>query len=56
VNDSDTVPLIEDFYTKMRQPGITKAEALRQAQLKAIADPNGHPAIWSPFVLVGNWQ
>ncbi|HAX78069.1 MAG TPA: hypothetical protein DCY88_20165 [Cyanobacteria bacterium UBA11372] len=56
VNDADTVPLIEDFYTKMRQPGITKAEALRQAQLKAIADPNGHPAIWSPFVLVGNWQ
>ena len=56
VNDADTVPLIENFYTKMQQPGITKAEALRQAQLKAIADPNGHPAIWSPFVLVGNWQ
>ena len=56
VNDADTVPLIEDFYTKLRQSGITKAEALRQAQLKAIADPNGHPAIWSPFVLVGNWQ
>ena len=56
VNDADTVPLIENFYTQMQQPGLTKAEALRQAQLKVIADPNGHPAIWSPFVLVGNWQ
>lgn len=56
VNDADTVPLIQDFYTQMQEPGFTKAEALRQAQLKIIADPNGHPAIWSPFVLVGNWQ
>ncbi|MCV3215754.1 CHAT domain-containing protein, partial [Plectonema radiosum NIES-515] len=56
VNDADTVPLIQDFYTQMQQPNLTKAEALRQAQLKIIADPNGHPAIWSPFVLVGNWQ
>ena len=56
VNDADTVPLIESFYTQMRQPGTSKAEALRQAQLKVIADANGHPAIWSPFVLVGNWQ
>ena len=56
VNDADTVPLIQDFYTQIRQPGVTKAEALRQAQLKIIADSNGHPAIWSPFVLVGNWQ
>lgn len=56
VNDADTVPLIQDFYKQIQQPGINKAEALRQAQLKIIADPNGHPAIWSPFVLVGNWQ
>jgi CHAT domain-containing protein len=56
VNDADTVPLIQDFYTQIRQPGVSKAEALRQAQLKIITDPNGHPAIWSPFVLVGNWQ
>lgn len=56
VNDADTVPLIKNFYTQMQQPGTSKAEALRQAQLKVIADVNGHPAIWSPFVLVGNWQ
>ncbi len=56
VNDADTLPLIENFYKLLQQPGMTKAEALRQAQIKLITDPNGHPAIWSPFVLVGNWQ
>ena len=56
VNDADTLPLIENFYKLLQQPGITKAEALRQAQIKLIKDPNGHPAIWSPFILVGNWQ
>lgn len=56
VNDADTVPLIQSFYTQIQQSDISKAEALRQAQLKIIADVNGHPAIWSPFVLVGNWQ
>jgi CHAT domain-containing protein len=40
----------------MHLQGVGKAESLRQAQLKIIADPNGHPAIWSPFVLVGNWE
>jgi len=56
INDADTVTLMKDFYTQLHQSGLTKAEALRQAQLKIIADPNGHPAIWSPFVLVGNWE
>jgi CHAT domain-containing protein/tetratricopeptide (TPR) repeat protein len=55
VNDADTVPLINDFYTQMQKPGMSKAEALRQAQLKVIQNPDGHPAIWSPFVLAGNW-
>lgn len=56
VNDADTVPLIQNFYKQIQKPGVNKAEALRQAQLKIISDANGHPAIWSPFVLVGNWQ
>ncbi len=56
VNDADTVPLIEEFYTQLGQPGITKAEALRAAQVKMIADPQySHPAIWSPLILIGNW-
>lgn len=56
INDQATVPLIEDFYRQLRQPNRSKAEALRQAQLKMIADENyNHPAVWSPFILIGNW-
>lgn len=52
VNDSDTVPLMEKFYSYLRQPGITKAEALRKAQLSVISIPNSHPNKWSSFILV----
>jgi CHAT domain-containing protein len=56
INDEATVPLIKEFYNQLRQPNVTKAEALRQAQVKMIADANyNHPAVWSPFVLIGNW-
>lgn len=56
VNDADTVPLIKDFYTQLHQSSKTKAEALRNAQMKLIADPRSHPAMWSSFILVGNWS
>ena len=59
INDQATVPLIKEFYTQLRQPGITKAEALQRAQIKLIKDEEyleyNHPAVWSPFVLIGNW-
>ncbi len=56
INDEATVPLIEEFYSQLRQPNSSKAEALRNAQIKMITDVNyNHPAVWSPFVLIGNW-
>jgi CHAT domain-containing protein len=56
INDAATVPLIEEFYTQLKQPKVTKAEALQKAQLKMIASLEySHPAIWSPFILIGNW-
>ncbi len=56
INDEATVPLIEEFYTQLLQPNITKAEALRQAQLKLMSNREyNHPAVWSPFILIGNW-
>ncbi len=54
VNDADTVPLIENFYSHVRQPGTTKAEALRKAQLSSISSSNSHPAKWSSFILVNS--
>lgn len=56
VNDEATANLITEFYRQFTQPGINRAEALRQAQLKLLADPQSqHPYYWSAFVLVGNW-
>lgn len=56
INDESTVPLVEEFYTQLRQRGVAKAEALRRAQIKMIGDrDNSHPAVWSPFILIGNW-
>ena len=54
VNDADTVRLIENFYSHVRQPGTTRAEALRQAQLSSISRSNSHPAKWSSFILVNS--
>lgn len=56
INDEATVPLIEEFYSQLRQPNISKAAALRNAQLTMLDNLDySHPAVWSPFILVGNW-
>ena len=54
INDNKTPELVEEFYTSLRNPSITKAQALQKAQIKLIEEGN-HPAIWSPFILIGNW-
>ncbi|MBD2576258.1 CHAT domain-containing protein [Oscillatoria sp. FACHB-1406] len=56
INDEATVPLIQTFYQQLLDPSVTKAEALRRAQLKMLENHNySHPALWSPFILIGNW-
>ena len=52
LNDGDTVLPIEEFYRQLKQPNITKAKALRNAQIALIA--GSHPAIWSGLVLVSS--
>ncbi len=57
VQDKSTADLIAEFYRLMSQNRATKAEALRQAQLSLLKNPQyQHPYYWSPFVLVGNWN
>lgn len=57
VQDDSTAILMTRLYEELRQPGITIAEALRQAQLKLLRSPDyQQPFYWAPFVLVGNWQ
>ena len=44
------------FYQALKTFGISKAEALRQAQLSLLRSSKyQHPFYWSAFILVGNW-
>jgi CHAT domain-containing protein len=43
------------FESYARDAGLGRASALRAAQLKLLADAaTSHPALWAPFVLVGD--
>ncbi|NER35028.1 MAG: CHAT domain-containing protein [Oscillatoria sp. SIO1A7] len=59
VNDQATADLMTEFYKQLAEPetsNISKAEALRQAQLAVLKNPaHNHPYFWSAFILVGNW-
>lgn len=56
VKDKAAQMLMTRLYEQLRQPKITKAEALRQAQINVIRQTDFHdPFFWSAFVLVGNW-
>lgn len=56
VNDESTALLMSQFYKELMNKGLDKAEALRQAQLALLHNPDYRlPMYWSPYVLVGNW-
>ncbi|MCU0534709.1 MAG: CHAT domain-containing protein [Hydrococcus sp. Prado102] len=55
VQDQSTVELTIEFYKHLKRPGVSKAEALRQAQLALLRREYDHPFYWAAFVLVGNW-
>lgn len=56
VSDSATVELMSGFYRELAQGNMTKAEALRRAQVNILkSDGFSHPFFWSAFILVGNW-
>lgn len=57
VKDKAAAKLMAAFYKGISEPGMSKAEALRQAQLTLMADPTySDPFFWSAYTLVGNWQ
>ena len=57
VDDESTAVLMSQFYQELaKTPNITKAEALRQAQLALLQNPSyKRPQFWAAYVLVGNW-
>jgi|GEM_PF-51900 len=56
VDDEATSIAMSVFYRELGKADLTKAEALRRAQVSLLQNPQfQHPFFWSPFVLVGNW-
>lgn len=57
VNDAATSELIKGFYADLKNPDLSKAKALQQAQIRLIEAGGkfARPAYWAPFILVGNW-
>lgn len=61
VKDASTQLLMQRFYKELVTANVSKAEALRRAQLSLLhpdesVDPRfSQPFFWSPIVLIGNW-
>ncbi|MBD2450725.1 CHAT domain-containing protein [Nostoc sp. FACHB-152] len=56
LDDESGARLISQFYKELATKQVTKAEALRQAQLSLLKDPDyRHPRHWAAYVLLGNW-
>jgi CHAT domain-containing protein len=56
VSDNATQQLMTEFYRYLRQPGLSRAQALRHAQQTLIHHDDYHrPSDWAAFILVGNW-
>lgn len=57
IDDRASAVLLAHFYDALFDGGAAKAQALSLAQRRLIADRRyAHPAYWSPFLLIGNWQ
>lgn len=55
VDSVSTTELMKEFYQGLKN-GASKAEALRQAQLSLLDNPEyAHPYYWAAFILVGSW-
>ena len=56
INDQATSVLITKFYRQLKDGNVTKAQAIKNAQVHLIKNtPYQHPYFWSPFLLIGNW-
>ncbi len=56
VNDRASAELVSEFYRQLSDPSLSKADALREAQLAMLHGSRfAHPVYWSSFLLIGNW-
>lgn len=56
INDQASSELVAEFYRQLQDPSVSRAIALKRAQLKLLNDRSyQHPGYWSPFLLINNW-
>lgn len=56
VADDAAARVATEFYRGLSDPELSKAEALRRAQVALLNEPkHDHPFFWAPFLLIGNW-
>jgi CHAT domain-containing protein len=56
VNDRAAATLVVEFYTQLGDPEVSRAEALRRAQLMTLRNhAYRHPIYWSPYLLISSW-
>ncbi|MFE1745009.1 CHAT domain-containing protein [Coleofasciculus sp. H7-2] len=57
VDDESTAKSMIRFYQELKDTKVSKAEALRRAQLWLMQQDSKYksPYYWAPFILVGNW-
>jgi CHAT domain-containing protein len=56
INDQASSTLVSEFYKQLQDPSVSRAIALKRAQLKLLNDRSyQHPGYWSPFLLINNW-
>ncbi len=56
LDDESSVELMKQFYQQLSQGNISRAKALRQAQLALInSEQYAYPRYWAPLILLGNW-
>jgi CHAT domain-containing protein len=56
INDPASSNLINEFYLRLKKSSLSKAQALREAQVTLLDHPiYRHPGYWAPFLLINNW-
>jgi len=56
ISDEGTAFLIEEFYKQLKNPAVSKAKALQQAQIRLIErGAFQHPFFWSPYLMINDW-
>jgi CHAT domain-containing protein/uncharacterized protein HemY len=60
ITDNSTPQLMGEFYRIYKKGNVSKAEALRQAQIYLLKDKSNqsyrHPAYWASFIVLGEWR